>query len=260
MTMLMTAANYSFHPLTGIFPAMTYEQLERLAEQIIIDGGLLEPIVLSGPLIIDGRARSRACEMLGITPDYVQFEGSEEDILPFIVKANLPRRELGSEQRAMIAAGLVNVGSNYIASQWKPGPNSLTQYAVTSKSIAPMFGINRSTVNKAKMILAKATPEVVVAVEQGRMSISRGYETTVPAGRRPVVAKLTVEERAAALRTRSNIYSHLRLGVDELTSLPKPADVAAIARALDRSDFIARKVPLALKWLQEFNECLSSKS
>lgn len=248
------------HPIADIFPLMTHEQLERLADDIIANGQR-EPVILFDQQIVDGRNRENACHMLGIETEYAQFDGTADDILPYVVKVNLPRRDLSLEQRAMIAARIVNTGSSYFAHTWKPGPDSLTTFAVTSGAAAKMFDLNRSSVNKAKMILAKATPEVISAVQRGKMSIYRAYDGTVPAERRrSAPSKQSDDERAEAHRSRSNIYSHLRLGIEELTSLPNPADVAAIARALDRSDLTSRKVPLALKWLQEFTACLSSKN
>lgn len=258
--MLMTPTKHSAHPIANIFPLMTREQTERLAEEIIVDGQR-EPIVLFGHLIVDGRNRECACQMLGIAPAVIPFTGAEDDILPYVVKVNLARRDLSLEQRAMIAARVVNTGHSYFASTWKPGPASLTTYVVTCGAAAKMFGVHRSSVNKAKMVLEKATPEVIAAVEQGKMSINRAYGSTIPAERRPVPPpKKSDAERAEAQRYKSNIFAHLRTGIDELTSLPQPADVAAIARALDRSDLISRKLPLALKWLQEFATCLSPSS
>jgi N6-adenosine-specific RNA methylase IME4/ParB-like chromosome segregation protein Spo0J len=69
--------------------------------------GLLEPIwVDKDGLILDGRARYRACLELGIDPQYRTYEG-DASILLFVVAANVNRRHLNPLQRAIIADKIV---------------------------------------------------------------------------------------------------------------------------------------------------------
>jgi hypothetical protein len=57
------------------------------------------------------------------------------------------------------------------------------------------------------------------------------------------------------------IWQHIKLGMNEITSLPRPQDVIDIVLAMVNGrggDKIVRKIPVAIRWLQEFEKCLLS--
>lgn len=92
-----------FHPVADLFPLMTGEPFQQLVADIK-KNGLREPILL-GPegLIMDGRNRFRACNLAGVEPRFVQWEG--QGTLPEVaLSLNLHRRHLNESQRAMVAA------------------------------------------------------------------------------------------------------------------------------------------------------------
>ena len=69
----------------------------------IANHGLLHRITLCDGLILDGRARYRACAELGRIPlDVEWFDG--DDPLSFILSKNLTRKSLTEDQRAMVGA------------------------------------------------------------------------------------------------------------------------------------------------------------
>jgi hypothetical protein len=65
--------------------------------------GLREPIVLFEGLVLDGRNRLRACEIAGVPPRFVEWDGVGSP-LAFVVSRNLHRRHLNESQRAVIGA------------------------------------------------------------------------------------------------------------------------------------------------------------
>ena len=97
------------HPGADVFPLVEGEEFDALVQDIR-DNGLQEPVILTGDksTLVDGRNRARACAVLGIGPNYKTLPGSfrEEDLLGYIVSANLRRRQLNPGQVAMVASDL----------------------------------------------------------------------------------------------------------------------------------------------------------
>lgn len=100
------------HPAADIFPMVPDDGLASLADSIKANG-LRFPIVVrevpggDGELereLIDGRNRLRACEIASVEPTFTLFEGSNDDVLAFIVDMNLERRDLKKGQKAMALA------------------------------------------------------------------------------------------------------------------------------------------------------------
>jgi ParB-like chromosome segregation protein Spo0J len=64
------------HPIADLFPMMTDEELANLAADIKANG-LIHPLVVDkNGLLIDGRNRDKACQLAGIEPTTVLFEGT----------------------------------------------------------------------------------------------------------------------------------------------------------------------------------------
>jgi ParB-like nuclease domain len=86
------------HPIADLFPMMTDEELANLAADIKANG-LIHPIVVDKDgLVIDGRNRARACEIAGIEPATVLFEG--DDPRAYIIACNIARRHMSKGQQA----------------------------------------------------------------------------------------------------------------------------------------------------------------
>lgn len=90
------------HPVAMLFPMMKGTDFGMLVEDIDTNG-LREPIVLYQGLILDGRNRLRACEVAGVPPRFVEWDGVGSP-LAFVVSRNLNRRHLNESQRAVIGA------------------------------------------------------------------------------------------------------------------------------------------------------------
>jgi hypothetical protein len=90
------------HPIADLFPMMTDEELANLAADIKANG-LIHPVVLDkNGVLLDGRNRDRACQIAGIEPTTVLFEG--DDPRAFIIGNNINRRHLTKGQQAMAVA------------------------------------------------------------------------------------------------------------------------------------------------------------
>lgn len=95
------------HPACELFP-VDQDTINALADDIA-EHGLIEPIVLHGDVLLDGRHRLRACELAEVEPDFRQWEGDEAEIVPWIIGKNLHRRHLTTSRRAMVAARLATL-------------------------------------------------------------------------------------------------------------------------------------------------------
>ncbi|GAG26959.1 unnamed protein product, partial [marine sediment metagenome] len=65
--------------------------------------GILEPVVVSGDLILDGRHRWKACKKLGIECPTKRWNGKGSE-LEFVISMNLLRRQLTASQKAAVAS------------------------------------------------------------------------------------------------------------------------------------------------------------
>jgi hypothetical protein len=95
-------ANLGVHPAAMLFPMMKGAEFGALVEDIETNG-LREPIVVYQEQILDGRNRLRACELAGVEPRFVEWDGVGSP-LGFVVSRNLHRRHLNESQRSVIGA------------------------------------------------------------------------------------------------------------------------------------------------------------
>ncbi len=96
---------YRFHPICLLFPQMSREELQQLADDIK-ENGLLNDIVLYQGKVLDGRNRQIACGMAGVLPRYVEWDGDGSP-LQWVISENMVRRHLTSSQRAVLALELL---------------------------------------------------------------------------------------------------------------------------------------------------------
>jgi hypothetical protein len=91
------------HPLASLIPPMRADDYAALRDDIAMNG-LLQPIVLHDGKILDGRHRYRACLELGVEPRTSVYDGDAP--LAYVVSANIARRHLTADQRAVLAVRL----------------------------------------------------------------------------------------------------------------------------------------------------------
>lgn len=89
------------HEVCDIFP-MIDEGEYLLLKNDIEAHGLREPIKTYQGKIIDGRNRWRACQELGVTPDFDEWDGNGS-LVDYVLSLNLHRRHLTPSQRAACA-------------------------------------------------------------------------------------------------------------------------------------------------------------
>lgn len=149
-------------------------------------------------------------------------------------------------QRAMVGARLAKIPPGVKKSE-------CTEPVVTLTEAAVMVGLSKNTVMRARVILERGTPEMISAVEEGKIGIFTAYrDVCSPKSRKLQTGKNPT--RLEKLKQRALVWKYLRAALVGLTSLPLPADVVPIAKRADRHTNLLHKLPGALAWLQEFND------
>lgn len=182
-----------FHALANIFPLVEGKEFDDLVEDIR-KHGVREPVWLFEGAILDGRNRYRASDIAGVDCPMREYQG--DDPAAFVVSLNLRRRHLSESQRAMVAAKLANMprGSNQHAQICAPSQDEA----------AELLSVSRRTVQTAKHVQEQGAPELVTAVETGKVSVSAAADVaTLPKAEQvDVVARGEKEilEKAKAIR------------------------------------------------------------
>ncbi|MCG7945833.1 MAG: ParB/RepB/Spo0J family partition protein [Candidatus Thiodiazotropha taylori] len=161
--------NIPFHEIANIFPLIHGKEFVELKEDIK-QNGCIEPIVLYEGQILDGRNRFRACQEVGVQPEYIDYEG--DDPLSHVISLNIHRRHLDESQRAMVGAKIANLEQGkYHGNQHEKLPANL-RGAQTQAQAADLMQVSERSVNKAKKVQKEGAEELIEAVEEGQVSVS----------------------------------------------------------------------------------------
>jgi len=174
----MSATEY--HPVANLFPLIEGQEFEDLKNDIKTNG-LLCPIEVYEGKILDGRNRYRACEELGIKPEFTNFEGA--DPISRVVSLNLMRRHLSTSQRGMIAARVADL---------QIGANQHASIEATSQTVAAKnLNVGRSTVQRAETVLNQGIPKLQAKVDTGDVKVSAAAEiaSQPPAIQEEIIAR-----------------------------------------------------------------------
>jgi len=231
------------HEYVELFPLMLDDELRELADDIKANGQH-DPIVLFDGQIIDGRHRYMACRLAGVEPKFTTFEGTETDVLPFVVSRNVHRRHLNAAERALAAAYLVTIrhGGNRRSDQAATLPVD-TPAPVTQAQAAAIMKVSERTVRDA-VAVKSASPKLVEQVRAGKVSLSKaaaqvrartGSRKAPTARRRPVKRDVEKQlEQASVLlgvltlgrlmpAQRSRLRMMLEAAIKRLDDRPGPA-------------------------------------
>lgn len=230
------------HPAAMLFPLLQGTEFGALVEDIEING-LREPIVLYQGVVLDGRNRLRACELAGVPPRFVEWDGVGSP-LAFIVSRNLRRRHLNESQRSILGAQVKamfeeeaaerenatrfgnRVEPNTTEGVYDEKPRESAAFANLQKpcvhshvEAANLLNVSPRSISTAAKVLETGDPEVIDAIVAGDISVSDAA----------TVVDLPKEEQRQALETvRSGGARTLRQAAqiepDEETPAPKERD------------------------------------
>lgn len=177
------------HALSAAWPAMqpdAYQALKDSIESI----GVQNPITLFEGMVIDGWHRYTAANEVGL-PCPSKLLG-DVDPVDFVKSQNDARRNVSASQRAAAITAIYawkpsNIGRSAINSRGAPG----APLEKTNIELAEIANTSIRTIQQAKAVHAKATPEVKAAVKAGKMSVKKAAETVKPAKAKPTTTLAT---------------------------------------------------------------------
>lgn len=165
---------YERHPLSAAWGEMAEDDYQDLIDSIE-NIGLQNPIVLYEGQIIDGWHRYKACEELSI-PFTTTELSADTDPRYFVISTNARR----NQTKAQKAIALSEVYAWKLYGENQHTARVDTQYPPSNSvaDIAEKAGVSASTIKQAKAVITKAAPEVVQAVKDGKIGLTKASQIT----------------------------------------------------------------------------------
>jgi len=164
---------YLQHPLSAAFPAMSTTDFLALKENVKTIG-VQNPITLFGGMVIDGWHRYTAAQEVGAECPAVLLV--DIDPQAFVVAQNKARRHISQGQLAMAVASVYEWSPIGKPANSAPG----AELQKTTKQLAEIAGVGTRTMEQAKKVIAKATPEVQAKVKDGKVSVKAAVAELTP--------------------------------------------------------------------------------
>lgn len=102
-------------------------------------------------------------------PSTIEFTGA--DPLAFVVSSNLYRRQLTPSQKSMVAEEYATLRHGQ-----KKGDAPGGASGGSRDDAAEKFGVGRSSIDRARVVKTKGTPELAAAVESGEDTLNAAAE------------------------------------------------------------------------------------
>lgn len=151
------------HPAAVIFPLLDGVEFDELVDDIRANG-LNHPVVFTEENeLLDGRNRYRACEVAGVEPEHLTYEGS--DPIGFVVSENIRRRHLDETQRGLVASRAETLRQGVGRASSKDAHGHLSR-----QEASDLLNVSPRTIARAAEAERKGTPELVGAMERGEIS------------------------------------------------------------------------------------------
>jgi ParB-like chromosome segregation protein Spo0J len=225
-------SKYPPHPAASAFPLMEGEAYERLRDDIKANG-LRMPIVLAQHdnqwCVLDGRNRLRACEELGRIARQEYFEGDLGAAIRYSISLNVARRHLNDSQRAYAATLLAGL------SQGRPSKTRTSAGIPTQAEAAALLNVSERSVQNAKVVHDRGTPELGAAVQSGEVAVTRAAE----------IARLEKDQQLDALEQAKNTEAPRtkveRDGMMSIARLMKESEVKSLRVLVEAGEWFAER-------------------
>lgn len=122
----LNGRTYKPHPAADCFPLLTGSSFLDLVDDVR-SNGIVQPVLLLGEFVLDGRNRALAAEEVGLSKVPTRELNDGIDACAFVASLNIHRRHLTSTQRSNAAANLMElVHQAYLANYPdEPDPDKL---------------------------------------------------------------------------------------------------------------------------------------
>lgn len=221
----MPKSKMTIHPDAALFPMMSDEEIDALADDIKANGQLHPITVDEDGRLVDGRNRAEACERAGVEPIIAKLNG--HDPKAFILSSNITRRHMTAGQRAMATAMIYPKGTQ----GKKTGTSSATKEAASAGRISMARTVLRHSLPLAQRVVAgsvfldaayteakqaeaalqsnearlarlrKQDPELAAQVDEERLTIAAAEAEIAERARMDAEARSNARRSAAALQT-----------------------------------------------------------
>lgn len=152
------------HRFSEVFPKMSDAAFAELRADIAANGQHF-PITLFQDQVLDGWHRYRVCADIGVEPDVEEFAGDEAAARKFVISANLTRRHLDESQRAMIGGRFAQLPKGI-------RPTSANS-PMSVANAADLLNVGERGVTDARAVLDSGDAELIAAVDNGKIKVSR---------------------------------------------------------------------------------------
>lgn len=221
--------NRGFHEAAELFPEMSQEEFDAFTKDIAENGLQTAIVTLPDGRIIDGRHRWRACMVTRTPPRYQVHNGNP---WAYVVSANLHRRQLSDQQRAMVAERLAKRGPG------ERGPDRATIMKGAAAAVAfrdrqpsraeaaGMLNVNDAAIERARRIRTRGITDLAPLVEENLIPLGtaariasmdegtqRKYVERIRNGEKPRDISRTAKEES---RTAVTVFTKLQ--ADNLSS------------------------------------------
>jgi ParB-like chromosome segregation protein Spo0J len=243
---------YPLHPACSIWPQMSPEALRELADDIRAHG-LREPITLTPDgLLLDGRNRALACEMGGVEPMTVVYDG---DPVEFSISRNKHRRHMDKTDLAFIGAKLatLKLGSNQHSEKVGLPEGRPAGEAQSVSAIAEGLGVSPGLVEDAKTIERDGSAEVIDLVKQQKkvgVRAAAKYVRRTPKAKQladPVVIKTVVPRIRTVVQRVTTVVPRVTTVIPRQEFGPSANNV----RQLRKQPVAAEQWANGVRWLAE---------
>jgi ParB-like chromosome segregation protein Spo0J len=227
--------NYELHPLCTLFPRMGGAEYEALKRDIATNG-LSQPIIIHEGMILDGGNRYRACQEIGVEPLVAQFEG--DNIVAFVLSANLHRRHMSAGQQAAI----VSSAQDWAKAQTVGKPKSGSVTGLEKDTVATrqaQSGASDKTQRMADQV-AKANPELAKKVAHGEISLPKAHEQIAPKVEAP-------KQEATKPADGEPEYSELDAANDQIADLQDALALATMGQVSEEDKLQAKNLIAELR-------------
>jgi ParB-like chromosome segregation protein Spo0J len=241
-------SKYTIHPAANIFPMLSDDDFAAL-KQDIETNGQLDDIAFFEEMVIDGRNRLRACEELGIEPQWYELTECKDPVA-YVLSKNLHRRHLTPSQRAQCAEAVATLREG------RPSNETMQTCTVSMEQAADAFSVSRRSVATARHVADKGDKATVEAVKSGEITVSAAAKLVdavpdkkeqrkiVKEGKKAVAAKIKENKPKAKRRSKKDADGGAVRVTDGQLAGMEPDPVGVSSGELNRVGY----------WLEKFQE------
>ncbi len=272
------------HPAADMFPLIEGDDFEALCADIKANGQR-EPIWLDkAGRILDGRNRARACEAMGIFPQYRTWDGQGSPV-EFVISLNLHRRHLSASQRAVVALKVEEelakeAERQRVRKRTEPRPEILPdehkdRRSESREQAGSLVGVSGRYVQDAKTVQDKA-PDLLPEIQAGRVTLPEAKKQIRQREKAERVAEIASREPAPlqaegtfsvlyvdppwryehAEPTRAIENHYPTMSLDEIKAMDVPADDDAVLFLWAPSPKLAEAMQVLDAWGFGYRTCM----